>query len=343
MMNSPHHWFLYSDRPINLSFDFPKGTDRYTMRAGTNSSRWKSTIFTQINYPKWAKADNLDVFWSPRHQLPLRMPRSLPTVVTLHDLVFKTHPETMTRGGALLERLLTPASLRKAHCILTTSETMKKELHRLFPKITTPAEVAWLASSVNPESEFDEPDLPLGTRYALFCGSLEPRKNLARLLKAIVQINAHSPAQPLHLVIITGASWKSEKERSLINQHSELFHLRESISERAKAGFLRNAWCLALPSLQEGFGIPLVEAMKFGVPIITSKRGALPEIAGDSAAYVDAESVESIIAGFNKLQNSTSTYQLLSRAALERGQLFSWSICAQKTHRILEAACTVSG
>lgn len=342
MANSPHHWILYSNAPFEPPEHWRNQTAKFTERTGSTTSRWQSSVYAQLQFPRWAKEDQIDLFWSPRHQLPLNLPKSLATVVTLHDLVFKTHPETMTRGGALLERLLTPASLRRATRILTTSETMRAELATHYPTVAPRAEVAWLSSNIDHATEAVMPALPNGISYALFCGSIEPRKNLDRLIEAIVSVNTaqlkKDNGTPLHLVIVTGGGWRSDATQKLISQHSELVHVHEAISDSEKAGLYQKALCLALPSLQEGFGLPLVEAMKFELPILTSRRGALPEIAADAALYADPESVASIAAGLTELLICEETRQQLSESARRRAQLFSWDKCAEQTLRTLEDA-----
>lgn len=339
IVNSPHHWILYSNAPLETSKSWQSHATSFSVRSGSITSRWQSSVYAQLQFPKWAKEDQLDLFWSPRHQLPLRLPKSLATVVTLHDLVFKTHPETMTRGGALLERLLTPASLRRATRILTTSETMRRELAEFYPKEGQRAEVAWLSSNIGPSAVTAMTQAPSEPPYVLFCGSIEPRKNLNRLIEAIVKVNKTS--QPLHLAIVTGGGWRSETTQDLINQHRALVHVHEAISDNDKARLYQSALCLALPSLQEGFGLPLVEAMKFGVPILTSRRGALPEIAADAALYVDPLNMASIAAGINDILLSTETRERLASAAAQRAEMFSWNRCAEQTLETIEEAFLV--
>ena len=333
MATSDHLWFLYSNAPIDLP-DSWKAFANYTLRCGNSRSRWHSTIFVKGRFPTWASQDEIDLFWSPRHQLPPRLPTSLPRVVTLHDLVFITHPETMTRGGALLERLHTPISLYRATRIMTTSQAMRKTLEQHFPR---EAEVAWLGGALNPASKTLEPDIPKGLRYVLFCGSIEPRKNLDRLIKAIARLNKESSNAPLHLVVVTGGGWKSESTFELLTKHNDIVYVKSGLSEAEKAGFYKHAWCLALPSLQEGFGLPLIEAINYALPIVTTRRGSLPEIAGDAAIYVDPEDVVSIAQGLSDLLKSPKRYAELSSVARKRKELFSWQQCAEQTLATLES------
>lgn len=216
---------------------------------------------------------------------------------------------------------------------------MRRELAEFYPQEGQRAEVAWLSSNIGPSAVTAMTQAPSEPPYVLFCGSIEPRKNLNRLIEAIVKVNKTS--QPLHLAIVTGGGWRSETTQNLINQHRALVHVHEAISDNDKARLYQSALCLALPSLQEGFGLPLVEAMKFGVPILTSRRGALPEIAADAALYVDPLNMASIAAGINDILLSTETRERLASAAAQRAEMFSWNRCAEQTLETIEEAFLV--
>ena len=127
---SDHTFCLYADRPIDGQWQ----EQDFLIRYGDNATPGLASLFVQIAYPYWCGRDNVDVFWSPRHHLPLALSR--PCVVTIHDLVWRKVPETMTGGGRALERVLMPASVRKAKRIIAISESTANDLKDWMPRLS---------------------------------------------------------------------------------------------------------------------------------------------------------------------------------------------------------------
>lgn len=332
---SSHRWFLYLHQPLASSSTYPNVTVRSAHATNAVQGAW----IAQHHFARWAKQDGVDLFWSPRHQLPLRLPPALPTAVTLHDLVFKRHPETMTVGGHLLERALTPHSLRRASKIITTSNAMLKELAQHFPAPATRAQVIPLSSSLDgvvPDSHDSLPGHLKNSPFALFCGSFEPRKNLDRLITAFAAAKANR-AIPQRLVLVTGGGWRDTRVRELINQYHDWIDVEENISEPRKALLYQRADFVLLPSLYEGFGIPLVEALKLGKASITSNNSAMPEVAGPAALYVDPQSTDDITRALATLGLDVQQRRQLEKQASAQAQRFSWALCARDTLAVFES------
>ncbi len=333
---SPHRWFLYTSEP----FDPPSHWQRAVLRSGKPGNRLGNTVLAQVLFPKWARSDRCDVFWSPRHQLPLRLPAGMATALTIHDLTWKTHPSTMTVYGRWWERSMTPRSIRAADAIFTTSEAVRRSLQQHFPRMQGKVSVIPLSSNIDlipaQPRELDGP-------YFVFCGSIEPRKNLARLLRAHAHRRAppgatNSPLSPPHkLVIITGDRWQSTVVDRLIadsNGHVKIFR---AISETRKAGLLQHAEFLVQPSLYEGFGLPVVEALKLGLPVLAANTGALPEVAGTAALYVDPLSEADIAQALLRMCNDTALRTRLQSAAHKEASRFDWASAAAATLAQLES------
>ena len=326
------HWYLYSDQP----FDEDVTSSAVVIRCQNNRSRMRSSFVAQSAFPRWCSRDKCELFWSPRHQLPFGLARQTKTVVTIHDLVFKTHPQTMTLAGRWLERLITPYSINRADVVLTTSKAVERELHDRFPRSRGKIAVTQLAGARTIASPPVTETRP-GPPYFVVCGSLEPRKNLDRLIQAFVDLKQSSNPPPHKLLVITGGGWRDAQTRESIRRHADFIELHERIPELEKNRILQQADFLALPSLYEGFGIPLVEAMQLGLPVLASRAGAIAEVAGDAATYVTPTDIGSIRAGLNRMFCDEQMRASLAQAAIQRGRLFTWEKTAAQTLEALKA------
>lgn len=329
-------WHLYCDRPLPENRIWRDSV----MRCGNNSSPLMSTVFAQRHFGRWAKKDQLDVFWSPRHQLPLTVPKTIPCVVTQHDLVFVTHPHTMTRAGRLLERLLTPPSLKKARAIITTSQYVLGELEQYSSVLAAKTTAIPLSSNIAEVIPgYDDLPPPTGP-FMLFCGSSEPRKNLDRLLRSLAALKVKPDAPPHRLIIATGGGWSDASTQALIERYQAFVEVRANVSEAQKAALLRDADFLVLPSLTEGYGIPLVEAQKLGRPILTANTGAMPEVACDAALYVNPYEEQSISDALLALCTDPQLRKRLADNARSQAASFSWLASAQATLAVLKQAAS---
>ena len=175
-LDSRHIWHLYSDRP--LTSHIPELPNVH-IKTGNFKSDFVSTIFAQAIFPVWARKDNIDVFWSPRHHLPLLLPRKVKKIVTIHDIVWYRHPETMPTSRKWLERLLMPPSLAIADHIISVSDFTKLELSTALGIRADKVTVTPLAPTPLPVNKAGEL-LPgdIKKPFYLFVGTLEPRKNL---------------------------------------------------------------------------------------------------------------------------------------------------------------------
>jgi len=331
-----HQWFLYSDREVEQ----PPEQTQVTLRTGNTKGALLSTLFAQWQFPRWAKEDKCDLFWSPRHQLPLRLPRSMPTVLSIHDLVFRTHPQTMRRTGRLLENTLTPPSMRRATKLLTSSEAVRGELLHYYPRWAPKAQTVQLSSSLAEHLPPPSVDLRVtlpSAPFFVFSGSLEPRKNVDRLLAALEQARRNTDFRH-HLVIISGGGWHNATTLQTIRLMQNCVHLKQNVSEAEKAWIVQQADFVALPSLHEGFGLPVAEGIKLGKPALTSNTAAMPEVAGRAGEYVDPQSVDSIAAGLLRLGTNPAHRASLSEAAAAMADRYSWQDCARQTLDVFKSA-----
>jgi glycosyltransferase involved in cell wall biosynthesis len=252
-------------------------------------------------------ARRLDVLHCTTFRAPIRA--SVPVIATVHDLAVVRHPELFTAWTRAYARTLLLPVLRAARRVLAVSEFTKRDVCELAGVPEERVDVAYNAADervFTPEGPAADGD------YVLAVGTLEPRKNLPRLIEATGRLG-------VELRIAGAQGWG----RVDLDAAHVRWLGRPDDAELAVA--LRGARCLAYPSLWEGFGIPVLEAMLCGTPVVTSAGSAMEEVAGGAAELVDPADVESIAAG---IERASGRREELREAGLRRAEAFSWSATA---------------
>ena len=254
------------------------------------------------------KATGSDVLHCPTFRAPFRS--RVPLVVTVHDLAVLRHPETFNRWTRTYSRVAVPRVAGAAARVIAVSEFTRRETVEL---LAIPEErVAVIANGV--ETVF-RPDGPSAEgEYVLAVGTLEPRKNLARAAEAAGRLG-------LELRVAGERGWGGVRLPRGV-------HTVGFVGDGELARLYRGALCLVYPSLYEGFGIPVLEAMACGTPVVTSRGGATEETAGGAAVVVDPLDVASIAAG---IEDALARRDELRAAGLARARAFDWPTCARKT------------
>lgn len=329
--------FIYLDRPmeqpgIGATFRIPLERPRGKDPRRQGGPRLGGFLRANFQFPRWARADRAHVFWSPRHHLPLAL-RDLPTVVTIHDLVWRVAPRTMRPLNRLADATLMPLAVRQAERVIAVSEHTRSSILRWHPRpgvCVTPLGASTVAKAV----PFAHP-----RPFFLFVGTREPRKNLTGLIEAFrLAVAAGLTGHDLVLAGDAGwkqAGWKRQIEASGLGRR--VVDLGALPAARL-AGVYAAATALVLVSFHEGFGIPLVEAMRHGTPAIASQVGSLPEVAGDAAVWVDPTRPEEIASALLRLATDRPFRERLAANARRRMALFSWDTTAAQTLAILKAA-----
>ncbi|MFN3236296.1 MAG: glycosyltransferase family 4 protein [Pseudomonadales bacterium] len=319
-LNPSHEWFFYADRPLSRQW-----SDIVTIRDFPNHNRLMSLGRTQLAYSRWGVIDDLDVFWSPRHHLPLLM--DVPQVVSIHDVVWRKYPETMQRANYLVEKFLMPSSARRARSIITISQASKQDIHKELgvelDKITV------IYPSADPgDFEVTAEEYPRQS-YFFFLGTNDPRKNLRRMLAAHKEYLTKGGEQKL--LIAGSIGWGGE-----LDLHDGAEALGYVEDGRLK-NLIYHSTALVLPSLYEGFGLPLVEAIKLGVPVIASRVSALPEAVGSAGILVEPTSIDEICAAFERLAKEDERLVFAERCP-EQARKFDWDKAAVETLSVIESA-----
>jgi glycosyltransferase involved in cell wall biosynthesis len=241
----------------------------------------------------------------------------------------------MAPGGKLLERLLMPKSIKKADKIICVSHSTQQDLAESFPDAEGKSCVIYEAPCTKPVPEeiFAQPESP----FFLFVGTKEPRKNLHNCLVAWQQSQLSKAG--FKLIIAGGRGWNFSLGDSIQLTGSAASVIDAQPSEVELRKLYATCHALIMPSLYEGFGLPLVEAMAFGKPMITSNVSSMPEIAGDAAIYVTADKVAELSKAFLTLAQNSELHNRLSKNAAKRATLFGWEKAVdQSLEVIIEAA-----
>jgi glycosyltransferase involved in cell wall biosynthesis len=277
---------------------------------------------------------------------------SKPLVLTVHDLAFKILPETAPHANRFWHRYF-ERSLAKASRIITVSEMTRVDLCEFYS--VDPSRVTAIHSGVDldvfkPTSPADvaraKEELGIDGRYLLFVGGIEPRKNLRMLLRGFARL----PKDVRPKLVVAGAPvhWipggpeiMSSALRTLPEDVRKDVILPGYLSEQQKVAMLTGAEALTYPSLYEGFGLPVLEAMACGTPVLTSDLSSLPEVAGGAALYVDPYESSSIAEGMERLLTDDALRARLREEGVAHAQKFTWPETARKTAAVLhEAAST---
>jgi glycosyltransferase involved in cell wall biosynthesis len=299
-------------------------------------------FWEQAIVPLSARQHKIDVYHSPNHVLPLTL--ACKSVVTVHDLGFLDRGLFNFRRYAYLNALTRPA-IKKADLIICISEFTKRELETKFPSTRGKTRVVYqglddrfaFPPNENDVAEFKR-DRGLGP-FVLFIGAIEPRKNLARLIQAFGRA-VQNENLPHELILCGPPGWRNDAVKKAWQSSPVRNRVRfmKYVPNEEVPLWYAAADALAFPSLSEGFGLPVLEAMACGTPVVTSDYSALPELAGDAAVLVSPRSAHSIADGLVKVLTDRPLAQDLSARGLERSRLFTWKTAADQTAAIYREA-----
>ena len=242
-----------------------------------------------------------------QHALPLRC--SCPAVVTVHDLSFERDPGLMGRLDRLTFRLAVPRSARRAARVLAVSERTKRDLVELYG--IPPGRIAVTPNGVDPAFG---PGVPHEDGYLLFVGAIQARKDPLAAASAAATLGRQ--------LVVVGPRKDKALAQELERRGADL---RGYVSKPELAELYRGAACLVLPSRFEGFGLPVLEALASGTPVVAGPDAALREVAGDAALYAANDDLAATI------ERAIAERERLRAAGFERAKMFSWAETARKT------------
>jgi glycosyltransferase involved in cell wall biosynthesis len=268
--------------------------------------------------------------------------RAIAEVPVIHDLTYLHFPHFVSRRNLYYLRAVMPRVLKRAAMVVTVSDTVRAEIIERF---ALPEDRTAVVPNGFDEQHFGrnagwpQSDVGLPPSYLLFVGTLEPRKNLGRVLDALDRLRATRADVP-PLVIVGGQGWRNDdiSHRLEAARDRGEVHLVGYVNDRDLAPLYSGARALVFPSLYEGFGLPLLEAMASGCPAIVSDRGALREVAGDAALMVDPEDPGAITGAIEKVLDDTALTAALATAGRARASEYTWERAGHALKDALERA-----
>lgn len=309
------------------------------------SAPWSETnpaariVWEQMTLPSLIRQQGIDVLHSPVNVRPERLPKNCASIVTLHDLAFLRYPHVLTRAKRLYHRTFTIRSLKRATLIITVSKSTKRDVHELvdipYERIQTiyPCIDARFSNVIITEKvqAFRE-KYGVADGYILYLGTLEPRKNIGTLIDAYAQLKRTQQIRE-KLVLAGGKGWLYdtifEKVRQLGLEDDVLFPGFVSDSEQAL--WYQGAAVFAYPSLYEGFGIPVAEALACGTPVVTSNVSSLPEAGAGLALCIDPHDVDALSAALSQTLRDPQIRENCQRLAPTIAEQFSAHTMVKKT------------
>ena len=288
--------------------------------------------YLPLELPRRAARLGLDLLHCPVGLAPVRS--TVPVALTVHDVMALEHPEWFTRGNRLQQRLVLGPAARAAAVVLTPSEfSRERAVERLGLDPDRVRVTPWGVDEVfapGPRSDAALALLGVRGRYLLTVGALRPRKNLEGALATFEALTDHAE---LELVVAGGRGWDDTEllERLGRSPAADRIRLTGRVSDADLADLYRGAECFLFPSRYEGFGLPPLEAMACGAPVVSSDRSSMPEVVGGAALLVPPDDVAGWVAAVEELLASPERRAELVERGRRRAALFTWERCARAT------------
>jgi glycosyltransferase involved in cell wall biosynthesis len=295
---------------------------------GTRRITWQ-----QVELPRLAKQYGLQVLHCPDFSRPIGC--QVPVVNTIHDLSYYAPERFFSLPSRYYKRLLTRTTVARSNRIVAVSNFTREELFRRF--VVKEDKVAVIYHGIDPApsgkaAERNEP-------FVLYVGTLEERKNITTLVRAFGLLRSTRDA-PLRLILAGKPGRGFRKIKTEINRcpFKGSIEILGYVERETVLELYRSAEAFILPSLYEGFGLPVLEAMALGTPVICSRVASLPEIAGDAAGYFDPLNSEDLAGALDKILASPSLRAEMRQRGFERVKLFSWDECARRYYEVYRNA-----
>jgi len=278
--------------------------------------------------------ERLDLYHAPATSVPLTYRG--PTVVTVHDLAIYKHPKLFPGRQLLSTKFVVPRSIRRAKRVIAVSESTKRDVRQLF-------RVAEKRITVIPEGFLKEragksvvdvrERYGLARPYVCFVGTLEPRKNMLNLIKGFQSVVNLPSMKKVDLILAGAPGWKYHNVIKAIKESGKSGRIRYLgyLPHQDKLHLIEHAAAFVFPSLYEGFGLPVLEAMSLGAPVVTSRVSSLPEVAGTAAVFVNPSRYKDIGQAIAKVVGNKQLRARLISEGQKRASQFTWDTVARET------------
>lgn len=320
----PAKIILYCDRPIPGSEITKKSnvSIRNCPQWGIKELLWFFWINWRVN------RDRLTLFWSPRHHLPMLLPAKTNAIVTIHDLVWKSHPKTMPIRKWLVERFSMPGSLKRADSVICVSATTETDVLRNYGGLENKTSVILNGVNLKLQNIKSDQSLSEHPSYFLAVGSIEPRKNYLGLLEGFEAYRARGGKKRLYIVGATGWKHKHILKKLKTTDHRDYISLEIEVSDERLSHLYRRADGYICCSLHEGFGLPTMDAVGFNIPIALSDIPIHKELYTLNNIWFAPENTEEIAQALELLDDCDKPST--SENSLSVATVYSWDASAEK-------------
>ena len=342
--NPKNEYILYSNRDVYLDIELKKHITIKTHK------RPLGVFWTYFDLPKILKQDGIDAFWGPQHLLPKRnkYSKDIKFILTVHDLAIHKLKNIGEWKNKLIQEMFFKRSCKNADIIMADSNATKEDLKEIFKINENKIKVVYLGTNFSGEYSLKEDEEKeilqkfnvKDKNYLLFVSTIEPRKNIITLIKAYEKLREENKDNKLKLILAGGLGWKYEEILETINssKYKDDINLAGFISKQEKECLLHNAKCFVYPSLYEGFGLPILEAMANEAIVVTSNISSIPEVGGDAALYFDDvinfKELASVIEKALKLSQEEKS-EIIKKGKTQTNK-FTWEKCAKEVIEILK-------
>jgi glycosyltransferase involved in cell wall biosynthesis len=338
-----HQFFFLFDRPYSQEFVFSENVKPVVVSpAARTPLLWK--IWFDFRIPSLLKKIRADVFVSPDGFCSLRS--TVPQCLIVHDLAFLHHPSSYKKNHIWYLKRYMPDFLKKASGIATVSDFSKKDLVKQYHLDPSAIKVVYNGvrssfGSFDRNREIVKIRYTEGMEYFIYIGAIQPRKNLLQLLKAFSVFKKRMQSN-MKLVFAGRMAWKNENFVSLLKSYKYRHDLvfTDYLEDSELADLLSASYALVYPSLFEGFGVPVLEAMKSGVPALTSENSSMQEIAGDAGLYFDPNNYNDIAEKMMMIYKDETLRIRMIEDGKRRAENFSWEHTAELLWEVIARAAS---
>ncbi|HEY9206283.1 MAG TPA: glycosyltransferase family 1 protein [Candidatus Methanoperedens sp.] len=310
----------------------------YNWKYRIPDAKYMSYIFTIANRflfdNIYMRSSNFDIYHPTYYMKGLKYDRNTPIVITVYDMIHELYPDQFRDSGTVIEAK--KKALNMADAIIAISENTKKDLIEIYHVAENKIKVVYLANSLQPSNYFsiDELSMKYGLKspYMLYIGERNGYKNFKILLESYLD---HF-SDRLDLVCFGGGKFNDDELKTINSVKSRRKIIQLKGDDKLLASLYKHAFCLVYPSLYEGFGIPLLEAMSMGCPVIASKASSIPEVVGNAGILFDPHSKDELIGAIESLSNESRRNKLF-KLGFEREKEFNWDRTANETLSIYES------
>jgi len=340
VLQHPEHEFIFFfDRPYHKDFIFAPNVTPVVLKPQARHPALY-ILWTELAIPHALKKYKADLYFSPDGLGSLNT--KVPTCITIHDLAYKHYPQFIDKLHKWHYARYLPKFAKAAKKIVAVSEYTKQDVVQQFDITPEKIDVIYNGAITNyaplsfAEKQKVKEQYTGGEEFFLFTGALHPRKNIINLLKAFVQFKRRQKSS-IKLIVVGRMAWQFkeivEAKERMPYKDDVIWTGYLEVAELAK--LTASAYAMVYPSLFEGFGIPILEAMTCDVPVIVSNTSSMPEVAGDAGLLVDPTSPEDIAAKMMMVYKDEVLRNKMIAAARIQKQKFSWDISAEKLWQTL--------